>query len=432
MWRADSASGYLPGFPLKLCHAGYVSDVAPVKPPKAYRWFERGLVAGVAAGLAAHSRFPVWALRALFVVTMAWKLSGAVAYAILWLILPRQETVVPIGLVAAARQGLRSVTRGPRWPQILGWAGTLAVALGCAYVMRLYDVSWLGQYGGWFVLLGWGIALVWVTRDTTWPRWAKALVGTAGALVAWTAGTVVQGYVLATLPGVPPEIERYGVIVLAAGTAIFGCVVVVLPWLTHPARSQADRQAELIAETKADMAAHLHDSVLQTLAIIQKRAADAKAVQQLARAQERELREWLYGDPAEDESATTALKDVAAELEATYPVTIQLVTVGDHDMTVEVDAMVRAAREAMLNAAKHSGADKIDVYAEITAVQADVYVRDRGKGFKLADIGDDRMGIRGSIVERMERFGGTVDIRSTVGEGTEIHLAMRLDQEGEA
>jgi signal transduction histidine kinase len=211
---------------------------------------------------------------------------------------------------------------------------------------------------------------------------------------------------------------------------VVASLVVALPWILHPARSEEEKQAELIAETRADMAAHLHDSVLQTLAVIQKRAGDAKAVAQLARRQEKELREWLYGEHTDDESATSALKDVVAELEMTYPVEVELITVGDHDMTVEIDAVVRAAREAILNAAKHSGAPKIDVYAEVSGRRVDAFIRDRGRGFKMADIGEDRMGIRNSIIERMARYGGRVDVRSTPGEGTEIHLLMPLSEEG--
>jgi len=252
-----------------------------------------------------------------------------------------------------------------------------------------------------------------------------------GICMAWMAGTVIQARVWSLISlDVQPGMENYLTTLFFSGTAMVGCVLVVLPWIVHPARSEAAKQAELIAETKADMAAHLHDSVLQTLTVIQKSAADSKTVAQLARRQERELREWLYGEATDEESATAALKEVVAELEATYPVAVELVCVGDHEMTVEVDAVVRAAREAILNAAKHSGATQIDVYAELSQEKADVYVRDRGKGFKMDDIGDDRMGIRRSIIDRMERYGGSVDIRSTVSEGTEIHLSMPLTEEG--
>ena len=402
-----------------------------MKPPRAYRAVERALVAGVAAGIAAHFRVPVWVIRSGFILLCAWKLSGAVAYAVLWAILAREEKSVPIGLVAAERQGRRTVIRKANWPQILGWVGSCLVVLGIAYVITLYDSSWVGRDAVFIATIGIGIAIVWLTRDATWPRWWKILTSLIGILLAWSGGTVVLTHLWDEFSiDVSAYILRYLAIAFAAGAAMIACGIGFLPWIIHPKRTEEDKQAELIAQTRADIAAHLHDSVLQTLAVIQKKSTDAKAVAQLARHQEKELREWLYSENTDEESMTTALKEVIAELESTYPVAVELVTVGDHEMTVELDAVVRAAREAILNAAKHSGADKIDVYAEISVERAEAYIRDRGRGFKTEDIGEDRMGIRGSIIDRMTRYGGTVDIRSTEGEGTEIRLSMPLDQEG--
>ena len=402
-----------------------------VKPPRAYRAVDRALVAGVAAGLSAHSRFAVWAIRIAFILASVWKFSGAVAYAVLWLLLPREEKIQPIGLVAAERQGLRTVAHKDNYPQVLGWFGSFLIGMGIALLIRYYDRGLMGELSLFVFAVGVGIGLVWLTRETEWPRWAKALMAFWGICMAWSAGTFIQARVWSLIRiDVQPGMENYLTTLFFSGTAMIGCVLVVLPWIVHPARSEEAKQLELIAETRADMAAHLHDSVLQTLAVIQKSAADPATVARLARRQEKELREWLYGDQADEESAIVSLKEVIAELEATYPVTVELVSVGDHEMTVEVDAVVRAAREAIQNAAKHSGATQIDVYAEMSGDKAEVYVRDRGKGFKMDDIGDDRMGIRRSIVDRMERYGGSVDIRSTVSEGTEIHLSMPLTEEG--
>ena len=390
---------------------------------------DRALVAGVAAGLSAHSRFAVWAIRVAFVLTSLWKFSGAVAYAVLWLLLPCEEKAVPIGLVAAERQGLRTVVHKAKYSQILGWTGSFLIGAGIALAIRAYDPGVMGELSVFVLLVGVGIGLVWRTREIEWPRSGKILMAAAGVCLAWTAGTVIQARVWSRISA-SVSTQPYLATLFVSGTAMIGCVLVVLPWIVHPARSEEDKQTELIAQTRADMAAHLHDSVLQTLAVIQKSATDSKAVAQLARRQEKELREWLYGEQVDEESAITSLKEVIAELEATYPVAVELVSVGDHEMTVEVDAVVRAAREAILNAAKHSGAAQIDVYAEMSEERAEVYVRDRGKGFKMDDIGEDRMGIRRSIVDRMERYGGSVDIRSTVSEGTEIHLSMPLTEEG--
>ena len=407
-----------------------MNDPAAVRPPRAYRLIDRALLAGVAAGLGAHSRFQVWAIRAGFLVASLWKFSGVIAYAVLWLLLPCRQDPTPIGLVAAERRGLRKVRR-TGWLRVVGWVGALAVGVGVSWVIRQYDTSWLGHYSYDLCVVGWGIALVWLTRDTAWPRWGKALVMTVGSLAAWAYATLVEWDMLQSrISDMPWDAAILLAVVVGAGATVLACLVTVLPWLIHPPRSAADTQAELIAETRADMAAHLHDSVLQTLAVIQKQAGDARSVAQLARRQERELREWLYGERTDDESAKTALKEVVAELEATHPVPVELVMVGDHEMVVEIDALVRAAREAVLNAAKHSGADKIDVYAEIGPAQGEVFVRDRGRGFEMADIQPDRLGIRRSIIDRMARYGGRVDIRSTPGEGTEIHLLMPLGEKG--
>jgi signal transduction histidine kinase len=173
------------------------------------------------------------------------------------------------------------------------------------------------------------------------------------------------------------------------------------------------------------MAAHLHDSVLQTLALIQRQADDPKAVQQLARRQERELRTWLYGEEAQTETLKVALMAAAAEVEDEWAVPVEVVMVGDCDTSDALQALVRATREAMVNAAKHSGADKVDVYAEVDEERVEVFIRDRGKGFDVAAVADDRMGVKGSIINRMARHGGTATLRSEPGYGTEVRLEIK-------
>ena len=173
------------------------------------------------------------------------------------------------------------------------------------------------------------------------------------------------------------------------------------------------------------MAAHLHDSVLQTLALIQKHASDGRMVATLARAQERDLRSWLYGETAPpDTSVASALKAAAAEVEDGHGVPVEVVTVGDAPVTDRLRPLVLAAREAMVNAAKHSGAEQVDVFAECTDAQVEVFVRDRGRGFDEASVPEDRLGVRNSIVDRMRRHGGTAVIRTAPGDGTEVRLDM--------
>jgi signal transduction histidine kinase len=173
------------------------------------------------------------------------------------------------------------------------------------------------------------------------------------------------------------------------------------------------------------MAAHLHDSVLQTLALIQRHAGDSRQVATLARAQERDLRSWLYGDqPLTDTSVAGALRTAAAEVEDTHGVPVEVVVVGDAPMSERVRPLVLAAREAMVNAALHSGATQVDVYVECAAGSTEVFVRDRGRGFDERDVPPDRLGVRNSIRDRMQRHGGTVTIRTAPGEGTEVGLSM--------
>ena len=171
------------------------------------------------------------------------------------------------------------------------------------------------------------------------------------------------------------------------------------------------------------MAAHLHDSVLQTLALIQKNSHDAPTVARLARAQERDLRSWLYAGESTDESTlASALRGAAAGVEDAHGVSVDVVTVGDCDFDESLRAVVAAAREAVTNAAKHAGTGRVDVYAEVSATAVDVFVRDRGLGFDPAETPVDRYGVRNSIIDRMNRHGGSAELRSTPGEGTEVRL----------
>nr|MBA2464280.1 ATP-binding protein [Nocardioidaceae bacterium] len=189
-----------------------------------------------------------------------------------------------------------------------------------------------------------------------------------------------------------------------------------------------ERASRVRTEERADMAAHLHDSVLQTLALIQKHADDGRTVATLARAQERDLRGWLYGDQREDPTTLAgALRAAAAEVEDGFGVPIEVVTVGDTAASDRLRPLVLAAREAMVNAARHSTADQVDVYAESDGRRCEVFVRDRGRGFDLGAVPEDRLGVRNSIEDRMRRHGGQAVIRTAPGEGTEVKLALTLD-----
>lgn len=176
------------------------------------------------------------------------------------------------------------------------------------------------------------------------------------------------------------------------------------------------------------MAAHLHDSVLQSLALIQ-RTDDPKKMVTLARAQERDLRAWLYNPEAADEDTLRgALASAASKVEEVHDIPVSVVVVGDDELSASSQrAIVGAATEAMMNAASHSGADKVSVFAEASADGVEIFVTDQGRGFDADTIGEDRRGISESINGRMARNGGTAHIDSTSGVGTEVHLTIPGD-----
>jgi signal transduction histidine kinase len=232
---------------------------------------------------------------------------------------------------------------------------------------------------------------------------------------------------------------QFGVLVVVA--TLIGVGVLTVPWWVRLARDFGEERRErIVTAERAEIAAHLHDSVLQTLALIQRQSDDPREVQRLARGQERELRHWLYGpqgygradrsEPVLEESLAESLRTAAGEVEDTYAITVNPVIVGDHPLDDGLRALVLSTREAMVNAAKHSGVGEVSVYVEVEADEdppvVHVFVRDRGKGFDPDTVPDDRHGLADSVHGRMERHGGTVRLRTTPGEGTEVHLSMPL------
>jgi signal transduction histidine kinase len=219
---------------------------------------------------------------------------------------------------------------------------------------------------------------------------------------------------------------------LFALLALAGLVVAMAPVLWRiVGQLGEERVARIREQERAEVAAVVHDQVLHTLALIQRHAADPGSVLRLARGQERSLRAWLYkpaGSPSDRFAA--ALEEVAAEVEDAYGITVETVVVGDADHDYRVAALVAATREALVNAARHAGVATVSLYAEAESDALTVFVRDRGAGFHLSDVDDDRHGVRGSIIGRMERHGGTARIRSAPGEGTEVQLQIRRNGAG--
>ena len=219
-----------------------------------------------------------------------------------------------------------------------------------------------------------------------------------------------------------------GDVALTALVVIVALGLILAPFWWRLARTLAAERAERIrSQERAEVAAHLHDSVLQTLALVQQRAGDSKTVATLARRQERELRDWLRGRPptAERDSFAAALEAAAEEVEEAHGVRIDVVAVGDRPLDERTDALVAATREALTNAAKFAGdAAPVSVYAEASPQRAQVFVRDRGPGFRLDAVPADRRGVRESIVGRMARHGGSAAVHTAPGQGTEVELTL--------
>jgi signal transduction histidine kinase len=207
--------------------------------------------------------------------------------------------------------------------------------------------------------------------------------------------------------------------------ALSGAALVFGPWLARMGQQLGDERRERIrSEERAAMAAHLHDSVLQTLALIQRSADDPRRTVTLARRQERELREWLYRSPLALGHSTLgpAVALMVEEVEDLHDVKVELVVVGDLPLDDRVEALLAAVREATVNAAKHAGVDHVSVYVEAAADGMHAFVRDRGKGFDPETVAADRRGLAESVRGRITRLGGTAEIESAAGEGTEVRL----------
>jgi signal transduction histidine kinase len=280
-------------------------------------------------------------------------------------------------------------------------------------------------------LAGIGAALIWLRADEEQRERLRSNVervtpARRAGLVQLVLGgvLVVVGLIAFGIGGV--GLSEAGTLLASVAVTVVGIALVVSPFALRVRRERdAERRARIRSEERAELAAGLHDSVLQSLALIQRSADDPAAVSRIARAQERDLRRWLY--PAATPSASsfrTALEGAAAEVEDSGDVRVELVCVGDVPLDSGLSALVRASREAMSNAARHAGVDTVSVFAEASDAQVVVHVRDRGAGFEVDSIPDDRMGVRESIIGRVERHGGRATVTSATGTGTRIELVM--------
>jgi signal transduction histidine kinase/phage shock protein PspC (stress-responsive transcriptional regulator) len=330
----------------------------------------------------------------------------------------------PPGAEAPARRG--RVRRG----DLL--AGALLVLAGG--VLLFSRQGWATNPG--FVLpllvVGAGAIIAYAQLDEVERnRWAeRSGVGTRRAVLRIIGGLVLVVFGILLLVVQEADVGQLGRTLLAALAVLAGSILVLAPWGLRMWRDLDDERAARIRESeRADIAAHLHDSVLQTLALIQRKSADSAEVMRLARAQERDLRGWLYGASAVDPSTLAArVAAVAAEAEDVHGAVVEVVTVGDRPVDERTRALLAALREAVFNAARHAGAP-VQVYVESGPSGVEAFVRDRGVGFDLAAVPEDRLGVRESVIGRMERHGGNARVTSAHGDGTEVRLLMPDEEE---
>ncbi len=394
-------------------------------------------MAGVALGIARHMRVPVTTVRLGFVALACVGGLGALLYAAYWAVVPADPT--------------QQRARTPRDTVQLVAFGSLAVGVQLIALMSGFGGP-RGAFGWLVALIAVGAGIIWhqtnPDRRRQWsavvpgmPRFARYVGGgypyASGVRLGIGAVLVLVGIV--GMIAVFSPLSNAGLSSLLNGLlftviAIGGLAVVFGPLLWGTiTQLRTEREARIAERERAEVAALVHDQVLHTLAMIQRSAGDQREVSRLARSQERSLRNWLYkptGSPAERFAA--ALEEAAAEVENSFAVTVDTVVVGDRPVDPHVAALVAAAREAMVNAAKHSGVRTVSMYAEVEADLLSVFVRDRGSGFDLAGVDGDRHGVRGSIIGRMERHGGRAQVRTTLGEGTEVRLFLPVETaEGE-
>lgn len=419
------------------------------------------VIAGVCAGLAHHLGWPVRMVRIGMVVAALAGGAGVAFYAWLWIMVPTADEnskrnarrpASPIAPAVSAPPADRPAGNAPAaggnavkagigapagswrtWfpgmpygKEILLGAGLLlAAGILIARLLGL-DVP-LGTLIPVAAILG-GAAIAWMQLDETRRAGLvdKTKADQAGGWARLAAGlALVVAGVLLMVSG-SGSWEQTWLALLASVAVLGGVALVLLPWgLKFWRDLEAERTGRVRATERAEIAAHLHDSVLQTLALIQRRAANEHDVVRLARAQERELRGWLYRDPGRDSGQLAAgIKAAAADVEDSLGQAVEVVTVGDCAMNERLEALVQAAREAMLNSARHGGG-AVSVYLEVTDDAAEVFVKDRGPGFDPAAIPADRLGVRESMIGRMRRHGGTTAISSSP-EGTEVRLRLPL------
>jgi signal transduction histidine kinase/phage shock protein PspC (stress-responsive transcriptional regulator) len=412
--------------PVRVTMLAEVIEISiPALPARRLHRADHAVVAGVAAGLAEHLHVDVRLVRGAFVALTPVGGFGALVYLAFWAVVPQVSG------------GSAPVEPGRRPQQALAGNRLLpfaALLVGGLLLANLFGLS-IGGAALWpLVLGGIGVALVWREADDAQrSRLASLSSRTAEfATVREPFGLVrVAGGVLLLLAGfaafVGQEADWIAVWngVRAAAIVLAGVLLIFGPWWWRLVHELTDERRERIrSQERVEVATHVHDSVLHTLALIQRSAGDAREVTRLARGQERELRRWLYRpeDAGDAGNLRAALEVIAAEVEDGRGVTVEIIVVGDCRIDEPLGALVAATREALVNAAKHAQVAQISLYAEVEDHDVSVFVRDRGRGFDPGAVGTDRYGLAESVLGRMRRAGGTAAVRSSPGGGTEVQL----------
>jgi signal transduction histidine kinase len=377
---------------------------------------ERGVLTGVAAGLAKRLGVDPLLVRVGFVAAAFAGGAGIVLYLLAWAVMPAEDGTVPAERLA----------RRELW-MVVG--GIVLLVLSALLLLRQWGILFSDAIVWPVLLVAAGGALIWRQSTAAEPGAARA-VPRALRLPPDAVGRALVGAALVVGGGLVflwlnDALQPARDVVLSVVVVLIALTLILAPWWLRLVRGlSAERAARIRSQERAEVAAHLHDSVLQTLALIQQRVDDPKEIAALARRQERELRSWLSDRTARDDTVASALEAAAAEVEEAHGVPLEVVAVGDAPLDERARALVAAAREALVNAAKFGGDGPVMLYAEVDRDRIEVFVRDRGPGFDPAAVPADRRGVRESIVGRMERHGGRATVHSAPGGGTEIELVL--------
>jgi signal transduction histidine kinase/phage shock protein PspC (stress-responsive transcriptional regulator) len=380
-------------------------------------------VGGVCAGLAEHLGLNVRLVRLGFILATFGGGAGIVAYAFLWALTPQSREINP---GASCDPAARSQPSNEAVRNLIIGLGLLVVGVFLFAQERGANIR-LGLFIPLLTVVG-GAALAWSKLDDAERgRW---LIGDPSAGGRWAGlWRLGLGIVLASVGFVVLATQGRGLtglwdVGIAAVAVLSGAALIAAPWGVRLWGDLRSEQAQRIRETeRADIAAHLHDSVLQTLALIQRKSGDPAEVIRLARSQERELRGWLYAGPVGSQaSLASAVTEAANGVEDLHGTPIELVVTRDRALDPGGTALVGALREALLNAVRH-GAPPVSVYVEVGSELVEAFVRDHGPGFDLAEVPQDRLGVRESILGRMSRHGGSAAVRR-LDHGTEVRLSL--------